>query len=93
LALLKQFLREKIMKGKDQWVVSSNWDVTSGAGPPKVICFHIHDDGTEHPCDISPMTEFCERSLIAGKCRPETVIRCLACGEYMNEEDKITFRL
>lgn len=81
------------MKENLEWIISSDWDASSYAGPPKIICFHVHDDKIEHPCDISPMTELCERSLIAGECRPETIIKCRTCGEQMSEDDKIRFRL
>lgn len=81
------------MDAKNKWVVSASWDVASYAEPPKLVCLHIHDDETEHACDISPMTELCERSLIAGKCRPGTVIKCLTCKGQMSENDEIIFRL
>ena len=80
------------MKEKARWIISLVWDASSGAPPPKLVCVHVHGDAAEHPCNISPMTELCERSLVAGECLPGTVIKCLACGTLMAKEDEITFR-
>ncbi len=78
--------------GKEKWISTSYWDACSHADEAEVMCFHVHEDRSEHPCDISPLTAVCARTLLSGKCGPGTIVRCQACDMLMLREDEITYR-
>lgn len=71
------------------WKIIVFWDASSGAHRPFLECYHIHSDKSEHKCSINPQTELCEKSLSLGTCPLETEIKCLECGEIMEEKDTV----